>query len=289
MERRRPACCWQCRGHELRLGARTLVMGILNVTPDSFADGGCYLDPEQALDHALAMAAAGADILDIGGESTRPGAAAVSEAEEARRIMPVVRALAGRTTCLLSIDTRRALVARMALDAGAAIINDVSALTHDPAMAGVVIEAGAGVILMHMQGQPATMQQAPAYTDVVGEVTHYLAMRIQALVEQGMATEHLAVDPGIGFGKTLEHNLQLLAALPTFAPIGRPVVVGASRKSFLGRITGREPPERLAASLGAAAYAMARGAHVVRVHDVRETRDVAAVVDALSAEEDQIA
>jgi len=276
---------WRCRDRTLELGARTLVMGVLNVTPDSFSDGGRYLDTARAIEHGLALARDGADILDIGGESTRPGAEAVGLEEELKRVIPVIEALREQTGCVLSADTRKAAVAAKALAAGAHIINDVSALTADPDMAAVVRGEGAGVVLMHMRGQPKTMQDDPRYADVVAEVADYLRARCERLAESGLARETLAVDPGIGFGKSLEHNLRLLARLNELVRLGRPVVVGLSRKSFLGKITGREARDRLAGSLAAAAYAIVRGAHVIRVHDAKESCDAARVVDILREEE----
>lgn len=253
-------------------------MGVLNVTPDSFSDGGRYLDPDAAVRHGMSMVEEGADILDVGGESSRPGAEPVSEEEELRRVLPVVRALAGRGPGLISIDTTKAVVAREALEAGAHIVNDISALTLDPDLAEVARQAGAGVVLMHMQGTPRTMQSAPRYNDVVTEVARYLRERVAQLEAQGLARDTLAVDPGIGFGKTLAQNLDLLRGLPRLVEGGRPVLIGVSRKSFLGQLTGREVGDRLSASLAALAYALVQGAHVVRVHDVKESCDVARVI-----------
>lgn len=280
MNTHRPLC-WIARDRRFELGRRTLVMGILNVTPDSFSDGGRFFDPARALEQARRMIAEGADLLDVGGESTRPGAAPVAEDEESRRVIPVIEAIRAESDIPLSIDTAKAAVAARALGAGADIINDVTALTADPDMPAVAARFGAGVILMHMQGTPRTMQADPRYADVVREVREYLAARLAALAARGLAPEALAVDPGIGFGKTLEHNVQLLARLETLAGLGRPMVVGLSRKSFLGRITGRDAGERLAGGLGAAAWAVARGAHIIRTHDVKETCDAVRIVDML--------
>ena len=260
-------------------------MGVLNVTPDSFSDGGRYLDTQRAIEHGLALARDGADILDVGGESTRPGAESVGVDEELARVVPVIDALKKDTSCVLSIDTRKARVAAAALARGAHILNDVSALTADPDMPAVAREHGAGVILMHMRGQPKNMQDDPRYVDVVTEVAVYLKLRCERLAEAGLAMESMAVDPGIGFGKTLEHNIQLLVRLDELARLGRPVVLGLSRKSFLGKITGRDVEDRLAGSLGAAAYAILRGAHVIRVHDVKESCDVARLMDIFRREE----
>ena len=250
-------------------------MGILNVTPDSFSDGGRFLSPDAAVEHALRMARDGARILDIGGESSRPGAEAVSVEEELDRVIPVIERLASRYDGCLSVDTTKAVVAEQALAAGAHIINDITALTGDPGMPDVARRYGAGVVLMHMQGQPRTMQVAPHYGDVLAEVVAYLGQRVSDLVLLGLDRSCLAVDPGICFGKTLEHNLELLRGLPTLARLGCPVVVGVSRKSFLGRLTGRETGDRLVPSLIALAYAAVRGAHILRVHDVKESCEVA--------------
>jgi dihydropteroate synthase len=258
-------------------------MAIVNVTPDSFSDGGRFASPAAAVEHALRLAESGADILDIGGESTRPGAQPVEAGEEMRRVLPVIEGLAGRTAVAVSVDTTKAVVARAALRAGAHIVNDVSACTADPEMAAVVREAGAGVVLMHMRGNPRTMQADPRYDDVVAEVREYLARRIGDLAEAGVPVGAIAVDPGIGFGKTTAHNLALLAGLDVLTALGRPVVVGHSRKRFIGELTGRPADERLAGSLAAAAAAVLKGAHVLRVHDVAQTRDAARVAAAIAA------
>lgn len=256
-------------------------MGIVNVTPDSFYDGGRFASVEAAVDHAWRLVEEGADIVDVGGQSTRPGAREVPEEEEIRRILPVVRALVGRLSVPISVDTMRARVAHQAMEAGAHIINDVSAMTRDPDMVRVAHDTGAGVILMHMQGRPETMQIAPQYEDVVREVRAYLADRLEAVSAAGVARECLAVDPGIGFGKTVEHNLELLAHLEEMISLGRPVVIGVSRKSFLGHLTGRSVEERLPASLAALAWCVDRGVHVIRVHDVAASKDAASVIQAL--------
>ena len=272
---------WQCRDRVLCVTDRPLIMGILNVTPDSFSDGGRHLDQDRAVAHGLQMAQDGADILDVGGESTRPGAEAVPAEEELRRVIPVIRALAGRAPAILAVDTMKAEVARAAVDAGARIINDVSALTHDAAMAAVAAASGAGVILMHMLETPRTMQAAPHYADVVAEVAAHLAARVEAATAQGVPRACLAVDPGIGFGKTVAHNLRLLAHLDALGRLGLPVVVGVSRKSFLGRLTGAPVQERLAASVAALVFCVLHGAQVVRVHDVKESRQAVEVAQAL--------
>jgi dihydropteroate synthase len=265
--------------------ARTLIMGVLNVTPDSFSDGGSFLDVNTAVGHAREMAEAGADIVDIGGESTRPGATPVSAEEESRRVLPVVEHL---RDLIVSVDTTKSLVAEKALAAGARIVNDISALRFDPRMIDVVRDAGAGVVLMHMQGTPQTMQQAPRYDDVVTEVRSFLAERIDFAVSQGLKKSQIAVDPGIGFGKTVGHNLQLLARLGEFGSLGCPVVVGTSRKSFLSKVlaaTGAkragEADARLWGTAATVAWAVAQGTRVVRVHDVAEMSDVVRMVEAI--------
>ena len=258
-------------------------MGILNVTPDSFSDGGALAGVPAAVGRAAAMAA-DADILDIGGESTRPGAQPVPQAEEIARTAPVIRAIrAAGIAAPISIDTRNAATARAALAAGADMVNDVSALTHDPAMADVVAEAGVPVCLMHAQGDPRTMQDAPHYTDVVAEVLDYLSGRVEAALAAGIARDRIVIDPGIGFGKTLDHNLTLLRALGAFHALGLPVLLGASRKRFIGTITGVDrPADRLAGSLAIALHAAAAGVQVVRVHDVNETRQALSMWAALN-------
>lgn len=269
---------WRCRARAVDCSSRPLVMGVLNVTPDSFSDGGRYFDPERAVARGLEMAREGADILDIGGESSRPGAQPVAEDEERRRVEPVVRALARQTDRLISIDTSKASVAAVALEAGAHIINDITALRGDPYMADVARESGAGVVLMHMQGTPQTMQINPSYTDVVREVIDFLRARIAFAESAGISRECLAVDPGIGFGKTVEHNVALLSALLRFAELGRPVLVGVSRKRFLGALTGRDVHDRLVPSLIAMAFALMNGAQIVRVHDVKESCETARLI-----------
>jgi dihydropteroate synthase len=252
------------------------VMGIVNVTPDSFSDGGLFLEAEAAVEHGLALAAEGAAILDVGGESTRPGAAPVSEGEEQRRVLPVVEALAA-AGARVSIDTSKLAVARAALAAGASLVNDVSAFRVAPELAGLVAERRAGCCLMHMLGEPRTMQEDPRYADVVSEVKAFLEERLAFAVAQGVEEERVWLDPGIGFGKTVEHNLELLRRLDEIVAIGRPVVVGTSRKSFLGRLAGGRPEgERLPGTIATNVLALERGAGVFRVHDV------APVVDALT-------
>lgn len=278
-----PPLIWQCRDRTLILGAQPLIMGVLNVTPDSFSDGGRYFDPAHAVARGCALAEEGAALLDIGGESSRPGAAPVPVEEELRRVVPVVRALAGRTEVLLSVDTTKAAVAQAALEAGAHIINDITALTGDPAMVEVARSSGAGVVLMHMRGTPRTMQADPQYDDVVAEVTRYLGERVARLTEAGLRRESLVVDPGIGFGKSVEHNTALLAGLGALRELGRPILIGVSRKSFLGKLTGRDVADRLLPSLVAMALALRAGAHIARVHDVKESCEVAHLVGILKA------
>ena len=274
---------WRCREHEFPLGTRTLVMGIVNVTPDSFSDGGLLAGPEAAVTHGVQLAADGADILDIGGESTRPGSDSVPPDEELERVLPVVAGLreAAPTEVALSVDTRRPQVARAALTAGASIVNDVTAAA-DPAMFDVVRAAGAGLVLMHMLGEPKTMQIDPHYDDVVAEVRDFLAGRIGAAVATGVGRDRLCVDPGIGFGKNLDHNLALLHDIASFEELRVPVLVGTSRKRFIGQLTGVEDPvERVEGTAGAVAWCAAKGVDVVRVHDVRQMAHVVRVVDAI--------
>jgi dihydropteroate synthase len=261
--------------HDLRVGGRLLptstrclVMGIVNVTPDSFADGGRYLDPAAAVAHGLELAAEGADLLDVGGESTRPGAADVEEAVELERVLPVVEGVASATDVPVSIDTRKAAVAAAALAAGATMVNDVSAGRDDPDLLGVAAEAGAAVVLMHMQGTPATMQDDPRYGDVLAEVEAFLQERCVAAEAAGVAREALVVDPGIGFGKRDEHNYALLGGLARLTRLGHPVLVGTSRKGFIGRALDLPVGERLEGSAAAVVWAVERGARIVRVHDV---------------------
>ena len=260
---------WRHRTGEIVLD-RPRVMGILNVTPDSFSDGGRYLEPDAAIRRALEMVAQGADLIDIGGESTRPGSDPVPADEEWRRIRPVFEGLARTTGVPLSVDTRKPEVAAQALEAGASIVNDVSGL-RDPEMVRGIAGAHAGAVVVHMLGEPKTMQVAPSYGDVVAEVRGFLAARIETAVLAGVPREALAVDPGIGFGKALDHNLELLAHIGDLTALGRPVVIGVSRKSFLGALFPSTSGERLSASLAAAAFAVIQGAQVVRVHDVAET------------------
>jgi dihydropteroate synthase len=256
-------------------------MGIVNATPDSFSDGGELLDPEAATKRALGMVLDGADILDIGGESTRPGSAEVPADVELERVMPVIERLRVETEVPISIDTRKADVAVEALRAGATIVNDVSA-GADPGMFDAVLASGAGMVLMHMQGEPGTMQAQPHYDDVVAEVHGFLRQRVDAAVRAGIDRDRLCIDPGIGFGKTLEHNLLLLRDVRVLLDLGLPVLVGPSRKRFLGSILGTEAGDRLEGTAAAVAWLAAEGVHVVRVHDVREMARVTRVLDAIS-------
>jgi dihydropteroate synthase len=273
---------WRVRDRVLYPGRTPLVMGIVNVTPDSFSDGGRFAATEAAVAHGLELARQGADLLDIGGESTRPGAAPVPLDEELRRVVPVIRELAAAVSIPLSVDTYKAETAGQALAAGAHIVNDVTALLGDANMAAVVRDSGAGVILMHMRGTPKTMQANPVYGDVTAEVAQFLEARLQAAADVGIAPARAALDPGVGFGKTAEHNLELLARLGELQRLGRPVCLGVSRKGFLGGLVGRPAPERLTASLAAVCHALVCGAaQIVRVHDTAETRDAVRVLQAL--------
>jgi dihydropteroate synthase len=260
-------------------GPEVQIMGIVNVTPDSFSDGGEFLDPDRAVEHGRELAAEGAAILDIGGESTRPGAAAVGVEEELRRVLPVIEGLTGEGV-LLSIDTSKAAVAAAAIDAGATIVNDVTALA-DPEMAPLCADRGCRLVLMHMQGTPRTMQEHPSYGDVVDDVRAFLAGRLRVAVDAGVDERRIWLDPGIGFGKTVAHNLELIRRLGELSELGRPVVLGASRKSFLGKITGREVDQRLGGSIACDVLGMLAGAEVLRVHDVAPTRDAVLVATAV--------
>jgi dihydropteroate synthase len=272
----------QVKGQLIEFPGRPLIMGVVNVTPDSFFDGGRYLDPEAAVDHALRLVEEGADLLDIGAESTRPGADVVNEAEERRRVIPVVTAVAKAVTVPISIDTSKATVARTALDAGAVLVNDVTALRGDPAMVDTVARTGAGIVLMHMLGTPRTMQQAPFYDDVVGEVSDFFEERIRFAMAHGIVRRQIILDPGIGFGKLLVHNLTLLAQLTRFLQFECPLLVGVSRKAFLGQLVDRPVQDRQWATAAAVAMAVDRGAGILRVHDVRAMKDVVQVAAAIN-------
>lgn len=274
---------WTCRHFALPVGGRPLVMGIVNTTPDSFSDGGKYAAEDLAVAHAEKLLAEGADILDIGGESSRPGALPVSATDELARVLPVVRKLAAKSCVVVSVDTVKASVARACLDAGAAIVNDISAATLDPAMSETVRELGAGLVIMHMRGTPRTMQQNPVYDDVVGEVKAYLAERLQFLEEAGLDRSRIAVDPGIGFGKTTPHNLRLIRELGAFSGLGCPVLLGVSRKRFIGEITGKPLEDRLFGSLAVACHsAVMNTAQILRVHDVGPTVDALKMLAAVA-------
>lgn len=260
---------------------RTLVMGILNVTPDSFSEDGRFFDPEEAVRHAAQMISDGAEVVDVGGESTRPGSDPVPADEEIRRVLPVIERIAEqRPDVPISIDTRKTEVADRALAAGATIVNDVSA-GGDPGMFDVVRKHDAAIVLMHMKGEPKTMQQSPEYEDVVGEVHEFLRERIEAAEVAGIDAERIAIDPGIGFGKNLEHNLELMHRIDSFLDLGRPVLVGPSRKRFIGAVLDVPEDGRVEGTIGAVAWLVSRGAHVVRVHDVREVVRAVRVIDAI--------
>ncbi len=276
-------------GGRLQLGSRTCIMGIVNVTPDSFSDGGWFFDHDTAVAQALKLEAEGADILDIGGESTRPFSDPVSDEEETRRVLPVIEAIAGRVSVPISIDTCKSIVAQRALDAGASIINDVSALRSDPNMVNLAAERGVPVVLMHMLGTPKTMQVAPVYTDLIGEIRYFLQHAVDTAVQGGISRSRLIVDPGIGFGKTMEHNLILINRLREFSDLDLPLLVGLSRKAFIRNILKRRladgsEPDTTAADNGtqaALAASIFQGAHILRVHDVARARATADIADAL--------
>lgn len=273
---------WRAGRFTYEFPGRALIMGIVNVTPDSFSDGGQFYDTERAVEHALKLEAEGADLLDIGGESTRPRSAEVSEAEELRRVLPVIEQLRARSKAALSIDTQKPEVARRALEAGADIVNDVAANREAPAMWEVAARSGAGYVLMHMQGTPQTMQQNPVYHDVVAEVAAFFADKLLTVQNCGVPVENVVLDPGIGFGKTLEHNLQLLASLKRFTMLQRPVLLGASRKSFIGKLLGAEMNERLPGSIACALWAVQNGVQIVRTHDVRATGQAVRMIEEIS-------
>jgi len=262
-----------------------LIVGVLNVTPDSFSDGGEHFRKEDAYRRAMEMAEEGADVIDIGGESTRPGAEPVSAEEERARILPLIQSLFGKVPVPMSVDTRRAAVAKVALDAGCAMVNDVSAC-GDGAMPDVVREFGVPIVLMHMKGDPETMQVAPHYDDVVLEVRTFLAERVESLEQHGVESARIVLDPGIGFGKRFRDNLDLLRSIGSIGALGHPVMVGASRKRFLGELLKREPNDRLSGSLAVAAWCFKNRVDMVRVHDVRETADLFRVLDAIEHPED---
>jgi dihydropteroate synthase len=257
-------------------------MGILNVTPDSFSDGSLYSDPQRAIERALEMVEEGADIIDIGGESTRPGAAPVPSDDELKRVIPVISGLAGKTSCPVSIDTWKSPVARAAIDAGAIIINDISGFSFDPHMSTVAAQTGAGVVLMHTRGNPQTMQQDVEYSDLIGEIMHSLKASIDRAVQAGVGPEQIAVDPGIGFGKLATHNLEILRRLREFTSLGRPLLIGTSRKSFIGKVLDRETGQRVHGTAATVALAVQGGADILRVHDVQAMRDAAFMAHAIA-------
>jgi len=273
---------WKLKNRSLDLTHAGLIMGILNVTPDSFSDGGSFFDREAATAHGLQLAAEGADIIDVGGESTRPGAEAVDEAEELRRVIPVLRAIRERSAVLLSIDTSKASVAEEAVRAGADIINDVTALQGDPRMKEVARQSGAGVVLMHMQGRPRTMQEAPHYDDVVGEVAEFLRQRMASVLGSGMAAESIALDPGIGFGKKPAHNLALLHSLARFTALARPLLIGVSRKSFLAPLADAKIlDDRFWPGVALTSFCREQGARIFRVHEPRPHREALRMTEAI--------
>ena len=273
---------WRCGSHVVLLRRRTLVMGILNVTPDSFSDGGSYSNVDDAVKHATQMVADGADLLDVGGESTRPGSEVVLPDEEMHRVVPVIRRIVDEHPDVpVSVDTRKPSVARAALEAGATIVNDISA-GGDPSVFGVVAETGAGMILMHMKGEPKTMQDDPTYYDVVAEVRGFLGERIEAALAAGIDRGQLCIDPGLGFGKTLEHNLAILHDIRAFHHLRVPVLVGPSRKRFIGTLTDTEVDDRIEGTAGVVAWCAAEEVDIVRVHDVKEMTRVVRVVDAIA-------
>ena len=270
-----------CRGKQLTFGQRTLIMGVLNVTPDSFSDGGKYLDVAAAICHAKHMAEHGADVVDIGGESSRPGASPASSEEELARVLPVIEGLIDEISIPVSIDTCKSVVALRALEAGAHIVNDITALQGDAEMAKVVVEMNAGVILMHMRGTPRTMQHSPVYDDVVSEISSWFQHRIEAAETEGISPDHIVIDPGIGFGKTVDHNLEILRRLDEFRNLNKPVLIGTSRKSFIGKILNLTVNNRIEGTAATITWAIAHGADMVRVHDVKSMHRVVRMTDAL--------
>jgi len=269
------------RGRKVKIGPEPWIMGIVNITPDSFSDGGQFLDPEKALDQALRLVEEGARLIDLGGESTRPGSTGVSEEEEIKRILPVLKKLRPRTEALISVDTRKSRVARLALEEGADIINDISALRQDPEMASVVAQHEVPIILMHMLGTPETMQLAPTYDNLLFDLKHFFLDRIRAARAQGITEERMIIDPGIGFGKTLEHNLELIKHLDYFLDLGKPVLLGPSRKSFIGLLLQEPPASRLEGTIVSCLVGYLNGAVILRVHDVLELKRAFLVLEYL--------
>jgi dihydropteroate synthase len=276
-----PAMILRARHFKFEFPRPALVMGIVNVTPDSFSDGGQFFDSNRAVDHALELVTQGADMIDVGGESTRPNAVAVEEQEELRRVIPVIEDIVQKINVPISIDTVKPAVARAAIQAGASIVNDIAANRSDEEMGRLVAETGAGYVLMHMQGTPQTMQQNPAYSDVVAEVNSFFDERLSRLAALGVNPEQVALDVGIGFGKSLEHNLQLLRGLGSFTKWNRPMLLGVSRKSFIGKLLGAEVADRLAASLACACWARQAGVQIIRTHDVAVTQQALRMTEAL--------
>lgn len=274
----------QVNGKEFTLGPKTWIMGVLNVTPDSFSDGGKYLDKDKALEQGLRLVEEGSDIIDIGGESTRPGSESIPAQEEIRRVIPVVKALKEKTGALISVDTTKSGVAQAALDAGADIINDISSLRFDPRMAPLAAERDVPVILMHMKGLPKTMQVDPYYEDVLLEVKSFLQERLEAAQAAGIKRERIIIDPGIGFGKRLEDNLALINKLHILGELDRPILIGTSRKSFIGSILDLPPQERLEGTIASSILSMAHGAHILRVHDVAAMKRAVLVAEAIMNE-----
>lgn len=264
---------WEFGGFRSEPGDRPLLMGIVNVTPDSFSDGGRFLLEDAAVEHALKLVDEGADILDVGGESTRPASHSVALEDELQRVVPVIKRLAGRTAVPISVDTSKSVVARAALEAGATIINDISGLRFDRQMVSVCQQYPCGIVCMHMQGTPQTMQIDPRYTNVVTEIRDFLIERLQFLVGAEIAPERIVFDPGVGFGKTAEHNIQILSSIQDFQAIGRPILIGHSRKGFLKKVTGRQLDERLFGTIGVSVALAHQGVDLLRVHDVAANRD----------------
>lgn len=271
-------------GREIGLGDRTITVGVLNITPDSFSDGGEHFDTDRAVERAIRMESDGADIIEVGGESTRPGSDRISLEDELARVIPVLEGLKGRLTAPIAVDTYKSQVARAAVEMGASIINDISALRFDPSIADVAAETGSLLVLMHMRGDPATMQKVEPSQDILADIENDLSEAIRVAERRGVRREQILIDPGIGFGKTMEQNLAILNHLERFADFDLPLMIGTSRKSFIGRITGRAADDRLFGTAASVAAAIIRGAHIIRVHDVREMAEVAQITDAIISE-----
>jgi dihydropteroate synthase len=277
----RPLYQWRCRERTITVGERTLIMGILNVTPDSFSDGGRFHDVNDAVRHVLQMEADGADIIDIGGESTRPGAQPVDEKEELARVIPVIAACAPKVRIPVSVDTYKSTVAKQAIEAGAVIVNDISGLRYDPRLAPLVATTGAGIVLMHIRGTPRNMQQDPQYNNLLEDIRLYLQQSREMAVNAGVAGESIVIDPGIGFGKRTEHNFQIIQELASLAALNCPILVGPSRKSFIGNTLKLPVDQRVEGTAAAVTACILNGAHIVRVHDVKEMKRVAVIADAI--------